>query len=66
VDVGTGGSFKVPSLIGLAYTSPYLHNGCAATLADRFGSCGGGDQHGITSTLSSSQLSDLMAYLDSL
>jgi mono/diheme cytochrome c family protein len=66
VDVGTGGSFKVPSLVGLAYTAPYLHNGCAATLADRFGSCGGGDQHGVTSTLTSDQLSDLTAYLDSL
>ena len=66
VNVGTGGSFKVPSLVGLAYTSPYLHDGCAATLADRFGSCGGGDQHGVTSTLTQDQLSDLIAYLDSL
>ena len=66
VDVGTGGVFKVPSLVGLAYTAPYLHDGCAVTLADRFGSCGGGDQHGVTSTLTQDQLSDLVAYLDSL
>ena len=66
VDVGTGGTFKVPSLVGLAYTAPYLHDGCAATLADRFGSCGGGDLHGVTSTLTQDQLSDLIAYLDSL
>jgi hypothetical protein len=66
LDVGTGGTFKVPSLIGLAYTAPYLHDGCAATLADRFGSCGGGDLHGVTSTLTPDQLSDLLAYLDSL
>ena len=66
LDVGTGGTFKVPSLVGLAYTAPYLHDGCAATLADRFGSCGGGDQHGVTSTLTQAQLSDLVAYLDSL
>jgi len=66
LNVGTGGSFKVPSLVGLAYTAPYLHDGCAATLADRFGSCGGGDLHGITSTLSGAQLADLIAYLDSL
>jgi hypothetical protein len=66
VNVGTGGSFKVPSLVGLAYTAPYLHDGCAATLADRFGTCGGGDQHGVTSTLTQAQLSDLIAYLDSL
>jgi len=66
LNVGTGGAFKVPSLVGLAYTAPYLHDGCAATLADRFGSCGGGDQHGVTSTLAQDQLSDLIAYLDSL
>ena len=66
LDVGTGGTFKVPSLVGLAYTAPYLHDGCAATLADRFGSCGGGDLHGGTSTLTQDQLSDLIAYLDSL
>jgi hypothetical protein len=66
LNVGTGGTFKVPSLVGLAYTSPYLHDGCAATLADRFGACGGGDQHGVTSTLTQDQLSDLIAYLDSL
>ena len=66
LDVGTGGAFKVPSLVGLAYTAPYLHDGCAATLADRFGSCGGGDQHGVTSTLTEDQRSDLIAYLDSL
>jgi mono/diheme cytochrome c family protein len=66
VDVGTGGMFKIPSLVGLAYTAPYLHDGCAATLADRFGSCGGGDLHGVTSTLTPAQLTDLVAYLDSL
>jgi hypothetical protein len=66
VDVGTHGMFKVPSLIGLAWTSPYMHSGCAATLADRFGDCGGGDQHGVTSTLTAAQKSDLIAYLDSL
>ncbi|HSY38138.1 MAG TPA: cytochrome-c peroxidase, partial [Polyangia bacterium] len=66
LDVGTGGTFKVPSLVGLAYTAPYLHDGCAATLADRFGACGGGDLHGVTSTLTQDQLSDLIAYLDSL
>src|SRR5262249_10299445 len=29
VDVGTGGTFKVPSLISVRYRAPYLHNGCA-------------------------------------
>jgi cytochrome c peroxidase len=67
LDVGTSGTFKVPSLIAVGYRAPYLHNGCAATLLDRFNpACGGGDQHGHTSQLTPSQLSDLVAYLESL
>jgi mono/diheme cytochrome c family protein len=67
MDVGTGGLFQVPSLIGVGSRAPYLHNGCAATLADRFEpACGGGDQHGITSTLTSAQIADLVAYLKTI
>jgi cytochrome c peroxidase len=67
VDVGTGGAFQVPSLIGLGMRGPYMHNGCATKLADRFiASCGGGDRHGGASLLSSAELSDLVAYLQSL
>lgn len=68
VDVGTGQAFQVPSLRGVSWRAPYLHDGCAATLADRFTSagCGGGDRHGITSTLTSAQLGDLQTYLQSL
>jgi len=65
-DVGTGGTFKVPSLVGVGARPPYLHDGCAATLVDRFGPCGGGDQHGHTSALTGPQLADLIAYLESL
>jgi hypothetical protein len=64
VDVGTGGAFQVPSLIGVGSRAPYIHDGCAKTLADRFDpACGGGDQHGVTSNLSTAQISDLVAYL---
>ncbi|HSS37421.1 MAG TPA: c-type cytochrome, partial [Polyangia bacterium] len=66
VDVGTGGRFQVPSLLGVGSRAPYMHNGCAPTLADRFGPCGGGDQHGVTSTLSPADVSDLVAYLKTL
>jgi len=66
VDVGTGGKFKVPSLLGIAARAPYMHDGCAATLRDRFGACGGGDAHGLTSTLAPAQIDDLVAYLESL
>jgi len=67
VAVGTGGTFKVPSLLGVGARAPFIHDGCAATLADRFGgTCGGADQHGHTSQLDPQQLSDLVAYLDTL
>lgn len=67
VDVGTGGKFKVPSLVGVGARAPFIHDGCAATLADRFGAaCGGGDAHGKTSQLTAAQVSDLVAYLESL
>lgn len=66
-DVGTGGTFQVPSLRGLGLRAPYMHDGCASTLEARFDSaCGGGDQHGKTSQLSKAQIGDLVAYLKSL
>jgi hypothetical protein len=67
VDVGTGGAFQVPSLVGIGTRGPFMHDGCAATLHDRFNpACGGGDRHGVTSRLSSAQIDDLVAYLKSL
>ena len=66
VDVGTGGKFKVPSLLGIGARAPFMHSGCAATLRDRFGACGGGDKHGLTSTLTQTQVNDLLAFLESL
>jgi hypothetical protein len=66
VDVGTGGKFQVPSLVGIGTRGPFMHDGCAATLRDRFGPCGGGDKHGVTSKLSSGQIGDLVTYLQTL
>ena len=66
VDVGTEGSFQVPSLLGVAHRAPFLHTGCAPTLRDRFGACGGGDKHGHTSQLSDQQIDDLVALLGTL
>jgi hypothetical protein len=63
--VGTGGAFQVPPLVGLGWRAPFLHDGCAGTLADRFGSCATSG-HGNTSSLSSGDLSDLVAYLETL
>jgi mono/diheme cytochrome c family protein len=66
VDVGTGELLQVPSLAGVGSRTPLLHHGCAATLRDRFGTCGGGDLHGVTSHLDDAQIDDLVAYLETL
>jgi mono/diheme cytochrome c family protein len=66
VDVGTGGLFQVPSLVGVGARAPFMHDGCAATLRDRFSPACGGTNHGVTSQLSESQISDLVAYLETL
>ncbi|MBS2019836.1 MAG: cytochrome-c peroxidase [Deltaproteobacteria bacterium] len=66
VDVGTGGTFQVPSLVGVGARAPFLHDGCARTLRERFLPRCTTDLHGKTSHLSSVQLEDLVAYLESL
>ena len=68
LDVGTGGAFQVPSLRGVSFRAPYMHDGCAKTLADRFTTrCGGEDnRHGVVSSLSAGQIADLVAYLETL
>lgn len=68
-DVGTGERgelLQVPSLRGVAYRAPFIHDGCAETLRDRFDPSCGGDQHGETSALTDAELDDLIAYLRSL
>ena len=65
LDVGTGGKFQVPSLVGVGARAPFLHDGCATTLTDRFGTCGGAS-HGDTSKLSAGDIGDLVAYLQTL
>ena len=65
VDVGTGGNFQVPPLVGVGWRAPLLHDGCAATMADRFGKCAT-PGHGSTAGLSAGDLADLSTYLESL
>jgi len=64
-DVGTGKAFQVPSLLGLANRAPYLHDGSALTIKDRF-TVPGADKHGNTQNLSASDIDDLVAYLETL
>jgi hypothetical protein len=65
MNVGTCDAFQVPPLVGVGWRAPFLHNGCAATLADRFGKCST-PAHGPMQGLSSGQISDLTAYLETL
>jgi len=68
-DVGTSTTqiFQVPSLVGIGYRAPFMHDGCATTLAGRFDpACGGGEKHGHTAELAPEQIADLVAYLESL
>jgi hypothetical protein len=65
VFVGTDLPLQVPRLVEMAYRAPYLHDGRAATLGERFSLIGGGDAHGHTSQLTDAQVSDLITYLRS-
>jgi cytochrome c peroxidase len=65
-DVGTGGPFQVPSLVGVAWRAPFLHNGCAKSMKDRFDGTCGGDKHGDVAGLDAKQIADLSAYVESL
>lgn len=57
---------NVPSLLGLARTAPYLHDGSAATLKDRLMKDKNSNRHGLTANLTDQQIDDLVEYLKSL
>ena len=64
LDDGPGGNsrFNPPSLRGLAYTAPYLHDGRAATLEEVFTV----HRHKVPSRISREQIRDLVEFLLSL
>jgi cytochrome c len=67
VDVGGKGELlQVPSLVGLWARAPYLHDGCAATIADRFSPACDSGKHGDLTGLSSEDVGALGAYLETL
>jgi hypothetical protein len=66
IDSVSTGKLQVPSLVAVGYRAPFMHNGCAATLSDRFDPKCGGNEHGNTAALSDAQRGDLVAYLESL
>jgi hypothetical protein len=65
MDIGTGGSFQVPPLVGVGWRTPLLHDGCATTIADRFARCAT-PQHGAIGSLSAQDISDLGTFLETL
>lgn len=73
-DVGTGDSpaerkgslFNTPSLLGLAGTAPYLHDGRADTLTAVLTDANAADLHGRTSQLSAEEVQELATFLRSL
>ena len=73
-NVGTGDDpaeklapeYDTPSLLGVYRTAPYLHHGKAATLAEVLTTYNPDDQHGKTKHLSSSEIDDLVEFLQAL
>ncbi|MDX2014757.1 MAG: hypothetical protein SFW67_31455 [Myxococcaceae bacterium] len=66
-DVGTGGAWQTPSLKGLALRGPWMHDGCATSLSQRFSDAAcGGTRHGNVSMLTAVELDELVAYLGQL
>jgi len=65
MSVGTCGAFQVPPLLGVGWRTPLMHNGCASTLAERFTKCAT-PGHGVMTSLSASDVSDLVALLETL
>jgi DNA-binding beta-propeller fold protein YncE len=63
--LNTANRFNTPSLLGVVWAAPYLHDGSAVTLLDRLRR-NTEDKHGHTSQLTSDQLDDLVAYLQTL
>ncbi|MBU8894430.1 c-type cytochrome [Corallococcus sp. M34] len=57
---------NTPSLLGLARTAPYLHDGSAATLRERLEQGRTTNAHGQTADLNSAELDDLVEYLQTL
>lgn len=68
VDIGKGDAVQTASLIGVGGRGPFMHDGCAPTLLERFTDpvCGGGDSHGKTSILTPAQVDLVIAYLQTL
>jgi cytochrome c peroxidase len=61
-DVGSGGGFDTPTLLGAAHTAPYMHDGSLATLGDVVAFF----DEKLKLALSAGEKSDLAAYLEAV
>jgi cytochrome c peroxidase len=59
-------AYNTPSLVGVAQSGPYLHDGSAASLRELLTSGNAGDRMGRTSHLSSGDVDALVSYLETL
>jgi hypothetical protein len=67
MDVGSGGAYQVPSLLGLPLRAPYMHDGCAADLEALFADAAcARSGHAQLGSLDGERRSQLLAYLRSL
>ncbi|NUP11379.1 MAG: c-type cytochrome [Polyangiaceae bacterium] len=66
MSIGKGAATQVPSLVGVRNRAPFMHDGCAKTLKDRFEPNCGGTEHGDVSGLSDAEIDDIVAYMNSL
>jgi hypothetical protein len=65
-NIGRDEALQVPSLIAVSARAPYMHDGCAKSLLDRFDPVCGGSRHGQLEGLEANDLDDLVAYLETL
>jgi len=65
-DVGTGGMFDTPHLLGVADTAPYLHDGRAQSLEELWTIYNTNNLHGVSSYMNKIQLNDLIEFLKTL
>lgn len=64
--LGAGVAYDVPSLIEAWRTAPYLHSGDALTLRETITDFNQQQKRGRTKDLTSQELEDLLAFLQSL
>jgi DNA-binding beta-propeller fold protein YncE/mono/diheme cytochrome c family protein len=66
IDIVRKNGLNTPSLLGLARSAPYLHDGSAMTLKERILQTRYTNQHGKTALLTEAQIDDLVEYLRTL